>query len=150
MKRKFMLVIIGIGFLSTACLIMFGFVWPTYANSAPNLSPEPENSKINIHCSACGTSDYATVMYKCYTSDCEGYSPDWIELGSFYFNSSGNISIPLAYQCGYILASFIIYKENTECDYYGMENAGYHVPCNPNVINLNVDVDYPWPCPYRN
>jgi len=93
MKKRLLFLAGGALLLAVSGLTMFGFVnQEGIEGSLPTENSAPPQTCISIYCPDCTTSDYATIVWKGWTSDCQGYTPDWVNDGTFYFNSSGSIT----------------------------------------------------------
>jgi len=149
MKKKILLFIGGLAVMLAISVTVFGFLnQSSVASPAPVANPEANFSNIYIHCSSLGTNDYATIRWKGYTTDCQGYTPDWVDEGTFYFNASGEISKFVDYQLGELTAQIVVYKAGyPDCPYYAQQTSGYHSPCNTTMVSVSFNIGYPWECP---
>ena len=148
MKRKLFFLAGGAVLLTAMFLALPGFVNQDPIKNSPSTpNSVPPTTYIQIYCSACTTSDYATILWKGWTSDCEGYTPDWIDEGTFYFNSSHTITHYLNCELYKLLANIHVYKSGAECtySYYGTTEGD---PC-ADTVYLSLNISYPWECPER-
>jgi hypothetical protein len=144
MKKKATILVGSTIVLVTIILTILGFS----VKEETTANPSANYSSIYIDCDACGTNDYVEVFWTGYTSDCMGYTPEWCDdEGTLYFDSYGHIEHVLNdhVQLGYFGVKIIITKVGAQCNYYETKYVGD--TCNPSVMSITFDVDYPWNCP---
>jgi hypothetical protein len=149
MKKKATILVGSTIVLVTILLTILGFSVKEEATPTPSAN----YSTVYINCDVCGTSDYATIEWKGYMTDCLGYTPDWVDEGTYYFDSNGQIAHQLIgpYQCGYLDVQIVITKVGADCTYYERKDEGYHYPpsCNTSLVNVTFDIEEAWDCPDR-
>jgi hypothetical protein len=145
MKRKLLFFILVAGTFSLF-ITARGFIYSQ--ESDEQLPPEPASvSYINISLDAADQYDYITGQYRGSTTDC-GQTDGWYDLGTLYFDTSGNLSFSLGHPFGYIAVRITVHMNgDPDCPYYIDSSVGSW--CGTTMVNFvaNLDSQYPWICP---
>ena len=131
MKKTRLLIVGGSVTIISLFILLVTIKKDSFAVPAP--IPAPNYSSITIDCDELGTSDYVSIEYMGYTSDCEGYTPEWCgDEGTLYFDSNGHVEIASligGYSFGYFGVKIVVTKVGANCTYQETKYAGgYHLP----------------------